>query len=381
MKNTLRCFFVVSIVALATACATFEEPLVNPELDQADTGEDAVRQKSGRLLIPETPTDTNQPETALEPATPDTTGIATDTQRLPIPGVGLQGASPTAANAPGGDPNPPSLPGTEPVAPSLVAGNFPQPGVNEPSATGGSSTLPAPGKPHYRNDNIAVVTWRAERGHIPSQLLLGRAYARGDGVVKDMEQARLWLELASMQNDKSAQYELGLLYFIGAGVDQNYLNAREWWLEAAINGNDKAQQKLGYMYSEGIGVERDYQQAKSWYMKSASLGNAEAQTLLGSLFHEGNRIPPDYQQAHKYYQLAAEQGHPHAQYALGILHHDGLGTEQDYVKCAAWVDVALANEYSDELGARELCRSQLDEQANAAADALAELWKSQYLLN
>ena len=62
-----------------------------------------------------------------------------------------------------------------------------------------------------------------------------------------------------------------------------------------------------------------------------------------------------------------------------MLHHDGLGTEQDYIKCAAWVEVALANQYTDELGAGTLCRSKLDEQSSSAADALATLWKSQYI--
>ncbi len=232
-----------------------------------------------------------------------------------------------------------------------------------------------------QTDDISVITWRAERGHIESQLMLGKAYADGTLVEKDIEQARLWLELASMQGDRSAQYELGKMYFSGTGVRRDYLNAREWWIESAISGNDKAQQKLGYLYSEGLGVTQDFTKAKSWYLRAANLGNAEAQTHLGSLYHEGNRIPQDYKEAVKWYQLAARQGHPYAQYTLGILYHDGLGTEADPVKCAAWVEVAKTNGHVDDLGASEACRAKLDEQSLAESVALAEQWKSEYVQN
>ena len=230
-----------------------------------------------------------------------------------------------------------------------------------------------------RTDDISVITWRAERGHVDSQLLLGKAYATGERVEVDLEQARLWLELASIQGNRQAQYELGKMYFSGTGVNKNFLNAREWWIESAISGSDKAQQKLGYLYSEGLGVERDFDKAKNWYLKAANLGNAEAQTLLGSLYHEGNRLPENYDEAIKWYRLAARQGHPHAQYALGILYHDGLGTEADPLKCAAWVDVAVANGYTDDLGAGKECRSKLDQQSTIEADILANEWKELYI--
>lgn len=225
-------------------------------------------------------------------------------------------------------------------------------------------------------EEISIVTWRAERGHAASQLMLGQAYLRGNRVPQDFERARLWLELASMQGDHVAQYELGSLHYTGQGVRKDYINAREWWLESAINGNSDAQQKLGYLYSEGLGVNRDFARARNWYLKAANLGHSQAQTLLGSLYHEGERLPQDYAEAIKWYRLAALQGHPHAQYTLGTLYHDGLGTETDYIKCAAWVDLALDSGYPDELDAGTVCRNYLDEQAQAQADTLASEWKA-----
>ena len=337
---------------LLTGCATsIDEPA-------------APQPSSSRLQIPNLPAADAPSATTQAPESADVTQQPITTDTL------ANNQSATTANNPAPSPAPPVLPPAD-IAQDASAALVPEakvPAARQPAT-----------KPHHRTDDISVVTWRAERGHIPSQLLLGKAYANGEGVTRDLDQARLWLELASMQGDRTAQFELGNMYYHGVGVRQDYLNAREWWLESAISGNDEAQQKLGYMYSEGIGVERDFNKAKSWYTKAADLGNAEAQTLLGSLYHEGNRIKPDYTEAVKWYQLAAEQGHPHAQYTLGILHHDGLGTEQDYVKCAAWVEVAMANNYPDDLDALNLCRSKLDEQSSAAAQALATLWKARFL--
>ncbi len=228
--------------------------------------------------------------------------------------------------------------------------------------------------------NITLATWRAERGHVESQVALGLAYASGTPrVEKDMQQAKLWFELASLKGDSRAQYELGKLFYTGQGTDKDYFNAREWWIESALKGNLDAQQRLGYLYSEGLGVERDFEKAKFWYSKAAREGHAEAQTLLGSLYHEGNRIPTDYSEAFKWYKLAAEQGHPHAQYTLATLYHDGLGTQVDYIQCAAWVDVAIANGFDDEYQAKANCRSNLDELSNRTATHLADVWKKRYL--
>ena len=253
------------------------------------------------------------------------------------------------------------------------------PNPPSPLATTDIKDFATPAEPEPEPLNITLATWRAERGHTESQLALGLAYSRGTPrVEKDMEQAKLWFELASLKGNSQAQYELGKLFYTGQGAAKDYFNAREWWIESALQGNLDAQQKLGYLYSEGLGVERDFDQAKLWYIKAAKQGHAEAQTLLGSLYHEGNRIPTDYAEAFKWYKLAAEQGHAHAQYTLATLYHDGRGTEVDYIQCAAWVDVALANGFDDEYEARANCRGQLDELSNRTATHLADVWKLRY---
>lgn len=272
------------------------------------------------------------------------------------------------------DATPESLPGTDSA---VTSGKLEIPA---PLKTAELSNFEEPIEEEPEPLNITLATWRAERGHLESQVALGLAYATGTPrVEKDPAQAKLWFELASLKGDSRAQYELGKMFYTGQGADKDYFNAREWWMESALQGNLDAQQKLGYLYSEGLGVERDFEQAKLWYTKAANSGHAEAQTLLGSLYHEGGRIPTDYDEAFKWYKRAAEQGHAHAQYTLATLLHDGLGTKVDYLQCAAWVDVAIANGFDDEYDARANCRSQLDELSNRTATNLADVWKKRYL--
>ncbi|OED43869.1 hypothetical protein AB833_02950 [Chromatiales bacterium (ex Bugula neritina AB1)] len=246
-----------------------------------------------------------------------------------------------------------------------------------PPADSTADNIRQPAKPI---DPISAIIARAEQGHIDSQLQLGHAFAKGDRVERDAEAAKLWFELAAEQGSNKAQFALGNLYFTGNGVKRDYSNAREWWLESAVNGNPDAQQKLGYLYSEGLGVKQDFRKAKNWYIKAAGLGHAEAQTLLGSLHHEGNRLPTNYPEAIKWYSMAAQQGHAHAQYTLATLYHDGLGTATDYLQCAAWAETAIANGYTDNLGARDLCRAQLDEKAQLKATELSIRWRQEQTL-
>lgn len=383
---------VISVLAL-TGCATNKESSDGPTPAEAAVDQTvATAPDTARLQIPTLPSapGATAPDAAItdqaDAAKPslvqaEAAAQATATEPLPADPL-LAPPSTTAATAPAIDDNRPTAVSAidSDTAPVAQVQTLVQAALDQSSAQ--DTYAPATVKKRLQQtDDISVITWRAERGHVDSQLLLGKAYATGNGVDLDLEQARLWLELASIQGDRQAQYELGKMYFTGTGVAKDLLNAREWWIESAISGDDRAQQKLGYLYSEGLGVERDFNQAKNWYLKAANLGNAEAQTLLGSLYHEGNRLPENYNEAIKWYRLAATQGHPHAQYALAILYHDGLGTEADPIKCSAWVDVAVANGYVDDLGAGKECRSKLEQQATIDANILADEWKKQFIPN
>lgn len=61
----------------------------------------------------------------------------------------------------------------------------------------------------------------AERGDARAQLELGQAYAKGDGVEKDMGKSFFWIRQAAEQGHASSQNSLGLCYLHGKGVPRD----------------------------------------------------------------------------------------------------------------------------------------------------------------
>src|SRR5437667_7467857 len=52
----------------------------------------------------------------------------------------------------------------------------------------------------------------AEQGNADAQVLLGRMYMMGQGVLKDPEQAIRWFKAAAGEGNADAQYFLGAIY-------------------------------------------------------------------------------------------------------------------------------------------------------------------------
>jgi len=88
----------------------------------------------------------------------------------------------------------------------------------------------------------------AESGYPRAQYQLGRLYASGKGVIRDVMQAGYWYELAAHRGNEHAQNELASLYIDGSGVDQD-MDAAMNWLRLASEKLPQAALRLGY-YSE-----------------------------------------------------------------------------------------------------------------------------------
>ncbi len=82
------------------------------------------------------------------------------------------------------------------------------------------------------------------------------------------------------------QYRLGLAYAAGDGVPQNFNEAAHWWRKGAYNINPQAELMLGEAYAHGWGVPRDIDKAIRWWKAAARYGPPEvasrAQLLLDS---------------------------------------------------------------------------------------------------
>lgn len=118
-----------------------------------------------------------------------------------------------------------------------------------------------------------------------------------------------WLLKAAEQGDVVAQYVIGKKYANGKGVRKDLVHAVDWFRRAAEYGYAKAETSLGVAYLHGYGVPQDQRQAAHWFQQAANKGYAKAQYNLALLYIEGQGVDKDLVEAHKWLSLAAAQGH------------------------------------------------------------------------
>lgn len=129
---------------------------------------------------------------------------------------------------------------------------------------------------------------RAQAGDPVAQVTVGRAYAQGSVVEKDLAQARRWYEKAALQGNRDAQNSLGYMYWFGRSVPEDKFQGFEWFLRAAEQGHFDAQTKVGYAYANGLGVSRNDRKAVEWYRKAVAQSEPYALNNL-ALLHEAGR--------------------------------------------------------------------------------------------
>lgn len=128
----------------------------------------------------------------------------------------------------------------------------------------------------------------ASKGVVESQLLLGKRFAVGDGVIKDDEEAIRWFKLASGSiiaslvrrakgGDVEAMVELGRRYTDGIGLPADGVVALDWLRKAALKGHIYSQYDLACRLENGKGAPVDLVEAYAWYNIAAiGLGYAGA---------------------------------------------------------------------------------------------------------
>ena len=141
--------------------------------------------------------------------------------------------------------------------------------------------------PQDADEALRWLNSASDDGYEYAQYLLGKLYAEGKFVDKDVFFALLYLERAAMQNNPYAAYLAGKLYLTDEENRDTY-RAVKCFSAAAENGNSYAEYMLGKMYLYGNGVERDVDLALSYLNSSAEHGNEYAAQLLYNLSHSKN---------------------------------------------------------------------------------------------
>jgi TPR repeat protein len=268
-----------------------------------------------------------------------------------------------------------------------------------------------------RNDGRAVELFEkaATAGHARAQLNLGILYFRGQGVARDLVQARAWLEKAAASGDPQALYALaralsesmgqagadpvratdlyrraaekghvmaGLRYGLalseGTGTKRDVVAAERWLKQAQENGVPEAALAMGDMAArtpasrDKATNEKIVQSALSWYQLAANAGVPSAQFKLANAYFAGVGVPRDPSQALLWYGRAAQQGQPQAQHALGIMLIGGVAGTTDPVEGYKWLVLAERGGNLDSHAVREKAAEQIPERDRKRAEALAQ---------
>lgn len=152
----------------------------------------------------------------------------------------------------------------------------------------------------------------AESGDTQAQLLLGKCYDFGKGVVKNTQQAAVWYTRAAQAGNANAQDNLGTCYATGAGVPKDLAQAFHWYSRAAAQNYPSAYNNLGLCYRNGEGVAQDAVRAANCFRQAAELGNAAAQYNLGRCYYHGLGVPQSETDARLWVGKAAAQNYQNA---------------------------------------------------------------------
>lgn len=145
----------------------------------------------------------------------------------------------------------------------------------------------------------------AREGRVEAQYLLGRMYEQGDGVAKDLDEARRLYQRAAEQGHDDAGQKLALFENADSGEESVVL---EWYMPAAEEGDMEAQYNLGFMYETGWGVGIDEARAANWYGEASELQHDMAQLRLGMMYIVGRGVDKNSDKGVELLRLAAENG-------------------------------------------------------------------------
>ncbi len=255
----------------------------------------------------------------------------------------------------------------------------------------------------------------AEKGHKRAQLNLGTLYLRGQGVPRDLVQARAWLEKAAADGDPYALYALGRAMSESLGpANADPVRAANLYRRAAEKGHPLAALRYGLMLTEGSGIKRDAVAAQRWLVHAQESGVPEAALALGDMaartpvsrdkamnekilklaitwfdvaaragvpsaqfklanaYYAGAGVVRDLPQAQLWYGRAAQQGLTEAQNAVGIMLVGGAAGTSDPVEGYKWLLLAERGGHPESRAIREKTTEQMPDRDRKRAEALAQ---------
>lgn len=140
----------------------------------------------------------------------------------------------------------------------------------------------------------------ADSGHAAAQASYAAILQRGQAV----EEALKYYRLSAAQGDRDGQYGLGMLHFLGEGVRKNLTEARQWFARAAVQEHVYAANMMADAYISGrmdLSVaERQSVAALPWIQRAAGYDYVPALDALADAYRFGQYgLTVDTEQADK----------------------------------------------------------------------------------
>ena len=134
-------------------------------------------------------------------------------------------------------------------------------------------------------------------------------FAEGHGVPANLEEAARWYERASqLKGLAPAQFRYASLLEKGQGVRKDLAQARRLYLSAAIKGNGKAMHNLAVLYAEGIDGNRITTPPCNGSARPRSAVSPTANIISASCARADSGTAKSYPEAYKWFALSAAQG-------------------------------------------------------------------------
>lgn len=196
-------------------------------------------------------------------------------------------------------------------------------------------TLPLTAKDAESNSIGTTIPTTARNAE--DQFLLGRAYARGEGVPQSYEKAGEWYSKAADQRNIKAMNNLGILFLEGQGTKKDPAEAYRWFCKASDLGDPRSSYLRGLLLCEGRGVKSNSSEGLKWIDKASSMGNPVATARLAQAHYFGEfGLKSDHAKALPLLQKAATAGDPWACLALGQMYFRGQEVSKDDSTATAW---------------------------------------------
>lgn len=181
-----------------------------------------------------------------------------------------------------------------------------------------------------RSEALKYLKRSALLGNPQANILLGLMYYRGEGVIKDKEQAKRYMIEASRKDRKFSHHNLGVILW-----HENNVKAAVSKLEiAAEEGLSVSQHLLGGFYLKGEKVEKDISKSIYYLKKASDNKQSRASYLLGMIYLKEQYSNVNKKLAEKYFKTAAELGHVRGMYNLATMYFygEGIAVNKDMAK-------------------------------------------------